>query len=609
MPMSAILTATTLSQAVREGFERMRRFRKQRAMYIKDYVGHYFSTEHGMTGETPINLVFLAIHALVPNLVQREGMNKVTSDFLGNLEYAELLGLALDRLQKQLNMRSIMRQGIVDMCFGFAVFKTALNAEGMYLLPLGEDQDVDPGQIFTEVVSLDDFTFDPTAVSFDKAAFMGHRTRISRTELLEAGWNEELVTRLPAASEHPMESQWAKTLTQDSKKSGHMHDLQDYVYIVEVDVPEAGAVMYIPDPAQATFDDFLMVNEAYGPQEGPYTIGQLTQPVPDNPFPIAPVGIWRDLNEMANVIFKKFMSQSERQKDVLLYPPDQADVADAIRTSIDGDCIASQRPKEIQVASFGGQNPDNERMINELRGWFNYMAGNPDQLMGISESADTATEYQGNQANATVRIQDMRDMIADNYADISRKQAWYLHTDPLLFNFDQPGIPLIRRVTGSRPVQVWLTPEQRRGDFLEYNFEIIKRSLTVVEPTLRSKRIMEYSTNVLPALAQTAMVLMQIGVPVNFPRQAMQIAEEMGIEDAVQEIFEDPTFQKRMQMFMSMGPQNAGKGSLSMKGVLQNGGSPLKRDIASPSKEANQSIQQPAAEAQSAMGFGGMTWQ
>lgn len=606
--MSTILTAKTLSAAVKEGFDRVRRYRKQRAMYIKDYVGHYFQTEHGVTGEMPINLVFLAIHALVPNLVQREGMNKVTTDFLGNMEYAQLLGLALDRLQKQLKMRRIMRQAIVDMCFGFAVFKTGLSASGLYL-PVGEDEDVDPGQIFTDVISLDDWTFDPTAIAWDKSAFQGHRVRISRTELLEAGWNEELVQRLPAASEHPMESQWAQSLTQDSKKAGRMYDLQDYVYVVEVDVPEAEAVIYIPDPLQATFDDFLKVEEAYGPAEGPYTIGQLTQPVPDNPFPIAPVGVWRDLNEMANVIFKKFMHQSERQKDVLLYPPEQADVADAIRTAIDGDSIASQRPKEIQVASFGGQNPDNERMITELRGWFNYMAGNPDQLMGIGESADTATEYQGNQANATVRIQDMRDMIADSYADVSRKQAWYLHTDPLLFNFDQPGIPLIRRVTGEAPVQVFLTPEQRNGDFLEFNFEIVKRSLTILEPTLRSKRIMEFNTNVIPAVMQSAMVAMQMGIQINVPRQLMQIAEEMGIEDSVQEIFQDPTFEKRMQTFMMMGPKNAGKGGLSMAGIRQNGGSPMKHDIMTPGQEQNQAFQQPAAEAQSAMGFGGQQWQ
>jgi len=605
--MSVELTSHTLGETVKEGYERINRYRKARAMFIKDYVGHFFRAEHGMTGETPINLVFLAIHALVPALIQREGMNKVTTEFLSYKDYAELLGLALDRLQKQLKLRQILRAGVVDMTFGLAVFKTSIAASGM-LLPVGDDEDVDPGMIYTDLVSLDDWVCDPTCTSFDKAAFMGHRIRVPRQTLLEYGWDEEAVKRIPSATTHPKETGWVQSLTQDSKQAGTMYDLQDYVYVVEVFVPDAGAVLYIPDPYQMTQDDFLHTQEYYGPAEGPYTIGSLTQPVPDNPFPIAPVGVWRDLNAMANEVFKKFMQQSERQKDVLLYQPELADVAEAIRTALDGDVISCTNPKGVNVVGFGGQNPDNERMVTELRNWFNYMAGNPDQLMGINTTAGTATEYQGNQANATVRIQDMRDMIADIQADISRKHAWFLHNDPLLFQPGQPGIPLIRRATGGREVQVTLTPEQRQGDFLDFAFEIVKRSMTVLEPQLRSKRLLEFHTNTVPALTQSAMTMMQMGVQFNLPRALMQAAEEMGIADAVQEVFQDPTFEQRLQLMQQMGPQDAGKAGMGMAGVIQNKGFAGKREILNPTQEANQAEQAGGAVAQSAAGFGGTQW-
>lgn len=604
--MSVELTAQTLSEAVKEGFERMKRYRKARAMFIKDYVGHYFQAEQGLTGETPINLVFMAIHALVPALVQREGMNKVVTEFLAHKDYAELLGLAVDKLQKQLRLRQTLRAGVVDMCLGgLMIAKTSIAASGN-LLPIGDDEDVDAGMIYTDLISLDDFTFDPTAMSFDKAAFLGHRIRVPRQTLLDYGWDAEAVKKLPAAAMHPQEAGWVQSITQDSKHASTMYDIQEYVYVVEVFVPDAGAVVYVPDPYQTSLDDFLHTQEYYGPAEGPYTIGSLTQPVPDNPFPIAPVGIWRDLNAMANEIFKKFMGQSERQKDILLYAPQLADVADAIRTALDGEAIACNDPKGINVASFGGQNPDNERMVQELKGWFNYVAGNPDQLMGVGGDADTATEWQGNQANATVRIQDMRDMISDIQSDISRKHAWFLHTDPLLFQPGQPGIPLIRRATGSQPVQVWLTPEQRQGDFLDFSFEIVKRSMTVLEPNLRARRLLEFNTNTVPALTQSAMMMMQMGIPYNLPRALMQAAEEMGIADAVQETFEDPTYEQRLNLMMQMGPQDSGKGS--MGGVIQNKGFAGKRDIFTPRQEQNQMKQMGGAEAQSAMGFGGNTW-
>jgi hypothetical protein len=246
-------------------------------------------------------------------------------------------------------------------------------------------------------------------------------------------------------------------------------------------------------------------------------------------------------------------------------------------------------------------------MVQELRSWFNYMAGNPDQLMGIgSSTADTATEFQGNQANASVRIQDMRDMIADTQAELSRKHAWFLHYDPLMFQPGQPGIPLIRRVTGSREVQVFLTPEQRQGDFLDYTFEIVKRSMTVLEPNLRAKRLLEFKTNVIPAETQAAMMMMQMGISYNLPRSLMQTAEEMGIADAMQEVFEDPTFQQRLTLMQQMGPQDSGK-SGSMAGVIQNKGSPMKRRVSTPQQEQNRAEQMGGAEAQSAMGFGGGT--
>lgn len=601
------LTSQTLSEAVKEGFERMKRYRKARAMFVKDYVGHYFQAEHGVTGETPINLVFMAIHALVPALIQREGMNRVITEYLEHKDYAELLGLAIDKLQKQLRLRQVLRAGVVDMCLGgMMIAKTSISASNN-LLPIGDDGDVDPGMVYTDLISPDDFTFDPTATAFDRAAFLGHRIRIPRQALIEQGWDKAAIKRLPSAYEHPNEAGWVQSVTQDSKQAQTMYDLQEYVYVVEVTVPDAGSVVYVPDPYQCSFDDFLHTQEYYGPPEGPYTIGSLTQPVPDNPFPIAPVGVWRDLNVMANEIFKKFMGQSERQKDILLYSPQLADVADSIRTALDGEAIACSDPKGVHVASFGGQNPDNERMVQELKGWFNYVAGNPDQLMGIGTTADTATEFQGNQANASVRIQDMRDMITDIQADISRKHAWFLHTDPLMFTPGQPGIPLIRRTTGGEFVQVFLTPEQRQGDFLDFNFEIVKRSMTVLEPNLRAKRLLEFHTNTVPALTQSAMMMMQMGIQFNLSRALMQAAEEMGISEAVQEIFEDPTFAQRMQVMQQMMPMNEGKGS--MAGIIQNKGFAGKRDVMTPQQDRNQMRQMGGAEAQSASGFGGTAWQ
>jgi len=292
------------------------------------------------------------------------------------------------------------------------------------------------------------------------------------------------------------------------------------------------------------------------------------------------------------------MNQAERQKDVVLYDPAYADEAQAVVEAFDGEAIGCNNPDAVKVVSFGGQNPDNEKMVMTLRSWFNAMAGNPEQLAGTrgSTQTKTATEFQGLQSNAAVGLQDMRDITYDIAADISKKEAWYIHTDPLI------KMPLTKRTTGDAEIQIWLTPEQRQGDWAELTFEIVKRSMNVVEPHLRAKRIIEFYTNILPAIAMTAMQNMQLGIPFNVQRAVMQAAEELGIEDAISEVFNDPTFQQRMELFMQMGPKDAGKGQIiSPKGVAQNEGFPMKRNILTPGQDFNQQSQMGAADMQSVL--------
>lgn len=600
--MAIELTAAKFSSALKEGFDRLQRYRHARAMFIKDYCGQYTTQIRGLSGNMPINLIFLALRILIPNLVMKEGVNKITTDILAQKEYADLLGLALNKSQKQRKMRKILRALCVEMAFGLAIAKTSIAASGE-LIPLGQDVNVDPGQIYTDIVDFDDLAFDPLCKSLDKPAFIGHNIRLPRQVLLDTDdWDHDIVKALPSATFQPLDTKRVEQITQENTPNQTMGELQDYVNVVESWIPDAEAIVYTPHPYQKSNSNFLKIDDYYGPAEGPYTFGSLTPPVPNNPLPIAPVGVWRDLNEMANRLFKKIMEQADRQKDILLYNPNLADVADAIREAIDGESIACNDPQGINLVSYGGQNQDNEKMVMQLRHWFNVVAGNPEQMGGLSTSGktDTATEVTAMQSNAAINLQDMRDITYDVAADISKKEAWYLHTDPLI------NLPLTKRVTGGQDIQIYLTPEQRQGDWAELTFSIKKRSMIIVEPNLRAKRIIEFNTNVVPAIMAAAYQAMQMGIPYNVPRALMQIAEEMGIENSMSEIFEDPTFQKRMQLFMEMGPKDAGKGQiLSPKGISQQGGFPMKHNILTPGQEFNQQSQELAGIGQST--FGGVT--
>jgi len=378
------------------------------------------------------------------------------------------------------------------------------------------------------------------------------------------------------------------------------------VNIVELWVPEAEAVCYIPDPAEAAFDDFLKVEEYYGPPSGCYSFGALTQPVPGSPFPIAPVGVWRDLADMANRLFKKAMSQADRQKNVTLYQPSCTDVAEAIKDAEDGDCIATENPDGVKVVSYEGAGPEATQMVNTLYGWFNVIAGNPDLMGGLDVNSDKATGQQILQQNASIGVADMRDMVYDLAKDVKEKQAWFLHNDELMFQPGLPGIPLIKRESNGRERQLFLTPDDRTGEFSQLGFEIVARSMSVVDPATRARLVREFTTNVVPQAFMSLQVALQAGQPFNITRYLTIVAEEMGIPELVDEIFTDPDFQARMAWYASTGGKGEGKGQAGGSNTTQNNGFPVGRaPMGGPQQQFNHQSQQTAGLAQSAAQMGG----
>jgi len=578
------------ANVVKQGFLRGKHYRKARAMFIAAYAGQYYSKMYGLKGDEPINLIFHTIRALIPTLIMKNSVSDVNTEIIDQREYAYLLGLALDQLHIRTDRKEILRYGTVDSCFGYSVFKTGLAQSGT-MINFG-DMLIDEGQVYTDNVDLDDHVFDPTCRKMRKSMFEGDRNRVPRILLLDNDdFNHDLVNKLPR-SMHKNAKDKVEKLTQTGMGQSEIDDLQDMVDVVEVFVPEANALITIADPEQAIMDDFLAAREYYGPEDGPYTHMALTQPVPGNPYPIAPTGIWYDLHNAAASTMKKMVNQILRQRDILVVDPAGGDEGEDIRTSEDGDVIVGD-PSMAKPFSVGGQNPQNEAAMNSLQTWYNYMSGNPDQLAGINVGARTATGQTILQGNQNVTIEDMRDMIYDVAAKLDKKEAWYIHTDPFL------DMMLSKRKPGGEEVQLRLTPEQRSGDFLTYTFSIVQRSMTRLDPAVKSRRIVEFATNIIPSLAVTAQTCMQMGIPYNLQQSITDIARELDILEDVQDWFNDPTFMQRVMLMQQIGPQPAGKAQLTQAGIMQNGGNPMNKSVPGPQNEINQRFQEPANESQS----------
>jgi len=586
--MAEYFTPQKFALAVRQGFERNKRHRRARAMFIKEYVGKYYASEFGLTGDEPINLIFNTIRATVPNLVMKSGINKVSTEITEYRQYAYLLGLALDKLDKNIKLKDTLRAGIVDAFFMMGIFKTGL-AGGGQILNFG-DIFIDEGQVYTDLVDFDDFTADPSCKDYRKAAFLGDRNRVPRQILLDNDeMDHDLVLKIPK-SIHPNAKDKIEALTKRNMSDSEMYELQDFVDVVEVFVPGANALITIPDPSQKIFSEYLAARDYYGPKEGPYSILALTQPVPGNPFPVAPVGVHYDLHRMANKMMVKTMEQADREKSIAIVDPAGADEAEDIRTESDGGTVMGN-PDTVKVVTFGGNNVKSEAMLQQCQIWHNYMSGNPDQMSGLVSNAESATQANILQANATITIEDCRGMIYDIAADTAEKRGWYLHTDPFM------DIMLARRKPGGEYEQLHLTPEQRDGDFLDYTFTYKARSMSRLDPAVRTKRVVEFGTNVVPSMMNTAMVAQQMGRPFNVESALTAIAEEQGILDDVQDWFDDPNFMQRMQLVQAMNPQPVGKAQPMQGGTR---GIPQQTKVQSPFQERKQMEQIGANESQSA---------
>lgn len=600
-------SAKTLRLAAEQGFKRIRNFRAARLLFIRSYVGQYYDREYGLVGSEPLNYSFNAIKSLIPNLIAQYPKTVVNTDYLVYRQYGELLALALNFLAKKIDLPTILQSALIDSFFCMGILKVGLSTSGS-LVYFGE-QPIDPGQLYVQNTSLDSLTFDPTAKSLDQPGFIGERIRVERTLLMDSGlFDNAIIERLPSAIEpEPGMQKETRSLSASNFAIQQVAKLHDYVDLLELYLPGPNAIVTLPWKG-AEPQEYLREESWYGPDTGPYVFMSLTPPVPDNPFPIALAGIWHDLHVMANRIGKKTLDQAEAQKIILGYKPENADDAQEIVNSKNLDAVKMDNPEGAKIYDLVGQSPSNERMLVELDAWFNRMSGNTLLTGGMQAPGQFATETAILNQNAQTTMAYMQASIYKAATQVLRNCAWYLHTDPLI------RLPLIRRdmveaqygvVNGQlmmvsppqvEETQVFLTPEVRRGDFLDYAFEIEQQSMAPINWILRSQQLETLAVRILPAAAGAAVTMAQIGQPFSFRAFVSRWAKFNGF-NWIDEIFQDPELLAYTMMLAQIGPQPQ-KG---VAAVQQNQGAVVGRTTPPQQTQIRQQAQEGANEAQAGL--------
>lgn len=604
------LAAKTLQKAAEDGLKRLQKFRAARLMFIKAYVGQYYNRDYGELGSEPLNLAFTAIRALVPNIVTRNPKNVVGSDYLMYRPYAELLALALDYLSEKLGLPAILQRGIVDSIFTMGIFKVGL-ATSDSLAYFGGDA-VDPGQLYVGTVDFDNFTFDPDAKQLEKAPMIGEKIRVERDELLASGlYDNAIIEKLPSSADILLgQRQSVRDLSTNQSSQRLLNKLHDFIDLFELYL--SGPNVLVTLPYKSSIGRKFVREETFnGPDSGPYAFLAMTPPVPDNPIPVQLAGVWHDLHIMGNRIAKKTLDQAEAQKDVLGYRSQSADDAQEIVDAKNLDVVRMDDPTGgAQMYSFGGQNPQNERMLAQLLQWFDQFSGNTSMLAGTNLRTNVATVANILSQNAATGVTYMRDQAYNATKEILRKCAWYLHTDPLI------KLPLIRRETipaeyeitdtnvrminpaRIQETQILLTPEMRRGDFLDFAFNIEQDSMAPINWQFRLQQLEIFAVRIIPAAAAAAQICGSMGTPFSFQRFVVRVAKMMNL-DWIDEIFQSPELIAQMAFMAQQGPQPQGsKGIETMAALMQNQGNTQGRVSPSPQRRQREEAQAGAAQGQ-----------
>jgi len=148
--------------------------------------------------------------------------------------------------------------------------------------------------------------------------------------------------------------------------------------------------------------------------------------------------------------------------------------------------------------------------------------------------------------------------------------------------------------------QIILTPEARRGDFLDYHISVKLQSMSRMDPQIKQRNMMEFLVKGIPAVVQASLMASQVGVALSVPMLLQKVAIDMYGLDWFDEVFSDPAFQQQMWAMVAASPgmQNS-KGTTG--GVMQNGQPGTVAKVRSGSQQKNRDFQMPAAVPQSEM--------
>jgi len=517
-----------LTDAVDNSYRSLKPFREKRKDGIREFCGSEYADTN--LNEVYLNLLALYTTIIVLQVAARAPTAKITTAFSELRPTAHKFEMACNLSAREAHFSNVLRMAVTDSLFSpLATVKMGLRATGETEEIGGEK--VDLTEKFVTNVSFDDYVRDMDARSAYNSAFEGDRYFMDLDLVLK---------RYPKASGLITAGDSGPNNSDSDRAEGLSHEqgfgsgrLRKQVEMQDIFLHrERMLVTYIPGKGNLPLEVVQYENEE---EDGPYRSLWYT-PVPDNAMPLPPIGLLKNIQKLVSSTLRRLSSQAEKQKNVVGF--ENSESAERFQNAKDGDAIfwkGAEKPINLQA---GGVNQQTFALMLQLRDLFSWAGGNIDSLGGLSAMSETLGQDELLAQSASGQVRDMQEAASKFAKSVFRQLAWYEWTDPIR---ERTLEQQIAGTTISIPVK-W-SKETKRGDFLDFNFNINVQSMRDDDPALKIKKIMASLSQIyFPGLP----MMQQQGLTLDFRKITSLLADYSNIPELEQIIISiDPALNQQ----------------------------------------------------------------
>lgn len=449
-------------------------FRENRLAAVKQYVGRHYG-DNGPDDEVPLDLLELCVQTYKHLLAAKAPRELVNTSFKQLKPTAYLLELSVERLVEEIKLKQTLQMAVLEALFSIGIVKIGLERGGTIEID-GETHDL--GQPYCDVVHLDDWVHDCTARRWGEAMYMGNRYRLPYDTVMESPNLDrkmrDKLTPTELKTQNEGGDDRTSSLSQDSGRQDS--EFREMIELWDMWLPRENLIITLPFEEDADVTKALRAIDYDGPEVGPYLKLSYNE-VPENIMPLPNVAVIMDMQLLANSMMRKLGRQAKRQKTQLLFRAGDEKDAERIIGASDGQAVRVDNIEATKEVSYGGIDPRSLAFLIQVKELFSYQVGNLDALAGLGAMSDTVGQDKLISSSANQRIQDMQLQTSDFAHQVMKSLAWYLWTDPFI------DMPLTKRVPGTDlEIPTSFTPEDREGDFLDYNFQMKPYSMQFLSP-------------------------------------------------------------------------------------------------------------------------------